>query len=293
MEISPDLKAHLAALIGSSTADATIVETGQNNRVLDFGDQIVRVPRHADSEAALRREGSLLARLAPLLPIAVPHVRILDSEIGPISVHRRLAGEPFYSMDGFGDGERVVQDLAAFLRSLHGLDTAVVAGGQREDRWREIAERLPSDVLPNLSPAIRPVVEAAFHRFAEQADALPVRVIHGDFGTGNILAEHDRVTGVIDFSGCGLGDPAYDIASLVAGLGDGLLARLRRHYPDLEAMTGRIAFYRGTFPLLDILFGIDRDDPAALADGMAGAERSFATARRGWHRPGTIPSSPR
>ena len=277
MEISPDLEARLAALIGSSAADATLVETGQNNRVLDFGDRIVRIPRHAGAETMLRREASLLGRLAPLLPLAVPHVRVLDSEIGPIAVHDRLPGEPFYSLDSFADGEPVVGELAGFLCSLHGLDTAIVADGQREESWREIADRLPSDILPRLSPSIRPAVAAAFQRFAEQVQALPLRVIHGDFGTGNLLAAHGRVSGVIDFAGCGLGDPAYDIASLVAGLGDGLLPRLHPYYSDLGAMTERIGFHRATFPLLDILFGLDHDDPAVLADGIAGAERRFAS----------------
>jgi len=268
--------ARLAALIGSSSADADIIETGQNSRVLDFGDRIVRIPRHAKAEAAFRREASLLDRLRPLLAVAVPQVRMFDSEIGPVAVHDRLPGEPFYSLNGFGDDERVVQDLVSFLHSLHGLDAAVVGDGRREDSWREIADRLPSDLLPKLSSLIRPAVEIAFRRFAERADSLPLQVIHGDFGTGNILAMRDRITGVIDFTGCGLGDPAYDIASLVAGLGDGLLPRLLPHYPGLAAMTERIAFYRATFPLLDMLFGIDHDDPATLADGIAGAERAFA-----------------
>lgn len=278
--MSPELLASLAALIGSDATDARILETGQNSRVLDFGDQIVRIPRHADAETALRREAWLLGRLRPLLPVAVPQVRILDGESGPIAVHDRLPGEPFYSMDGFRDGERVVRDLTAFLRSLHGLDTVIVADGHREDSWREIADRLPSDVLPRLSSSIRPVVESMFRRFAEQADTLPVTVIHGDFGTGNILVADDRVTGVIDFAGCGLGDPAYDIASLVAGLGDALLPRLRRYYPGLTTMMERIAFYRGTFPLLDMLFGLDHADETALADGIASAERSFGAVRR-------------
>jgi len=281
LSVPPDRLARIADLIGSDAAGVKVVETGQNNRVLDFGDQVVRIPRHAGAEAALRRETLLLARLGPLLPVAVPRVLILDSDLGPLAVHKRLPGEPFYSLDEFQEAGPVIAALALFLRSLHGLDTGLVADGQREDGWREIADRLPGELLPKLSASIRPAVEGTFRRFAEQADDLPLRIIHGDFGTGNILAAHDRVTGVIDFAGCGLGDPAYDIASLVAGLGDALLPRLLPHYPELEAMTGRIAFYRGTFPLLDMLFGIDHDDPAALADGIAGAERAFTTVRPG------------
>lgn len=272
--------AGLAALIGSRSVSATVIEAGQNNRVLDFGDRIIRVPRHAGAEAALRREAGLLGRLRPDLPVAIPDVRIVESGIGVIAVHDRLPGEPFQSLDGFGeaDRQRLARDLASFLRALHSLPAETIADGRREDTWQELADRLPADVLPRLSPGARSAVGAAFRRFAERAEDLPTAVIHGDFGTGNILAERGRVTGVIDFAGCGLGDPAYDLASLAAGLGDSFVSRLQPHYPDLPAMAGRIAFYRGTFPLLDMLFGLDHGDEATLADGIAGAERHFATA---------------
>ncbi len=273
--------AGLAALIGSRSAAATVVEAGQNNQVLDFGDRIVRIPRHAGAEAALRREAGLLGRLRPALPIAIPEVQIVESGIGTIAVHDRLPGEPFESLDRFGeaDRERLARDLASFLRALHGLPAGTIADGHREDTWQELAARLPADVLPRLSPGVRTTVDTAFRRFAEHAGELPVAVIHGDFGTGNILADRSRITGVIDFAGCGLGDPAYDFASLAAGLGDEVLRRLRPLCPGLPAMAGRIAFYRGTFPLLDILFGLDHGDDAALGDGVAGAERHFAIGR--------------
>lgn len=84
---------------------------------------------------------------------------------------------------------------------------------------------------------------------------------------------------MIDFAGCGLGDPAYDGASLIAGLGGPSLSQLKTHYPGLRAMAERIVFYRGTFPLSETLFGIDHGDEATLAAGIAGAERLFAAQR--------------
>ncbi|MGH0223151.1 phosphotransferase family protein [Sinorhizobium meliloti] len=276
--MSPDAIARLAALIGAQSTDVRVVEAGQNNRVLDFGDRIVRIPRHAQAEAALWREAELLGRLRPALPITVPDVTVVESEFGPIAVHDRLPGEPFYSLDGFDDcdRERLVRDLGSFLRRLHELPSTKVLDGHLEDSWQELADRLPCDVLPRLSPATRAAVDAAFCRFTEQAGNLPVAAIHGDFGTGNILADRNRVTGVIDFAGCGLGDPAYDIASLGAGLGNCFLSQLQPHYPGLPAMAERISFYQGTFPLMDILFGLDHGNEAAIADGIAGAERLFA-----------------
>jgi aminoglycoside 2''-phosphotransferase len=276
--MNPELLASIAALIGSRSADAIVIESGQNSRILDFGDLIVRIPRHAEAEAALRREAGLLSRVRPALPIAVPDIRIVYSEVGLIAIHPRLAGEPFHSLDGFSDDDQdqMARDLVSFLQTLHALPLTIVGDGQREDGWRELADRLKSDVLPRLSPTTGTVIDGAFRRFAEQAADVPAAVIHGDFGTGNILATDNRVTGVIDFAGCSIGDPAYDLASLSAGLGDRFLSQMQPHYPGLAAMAERIHFYRLTFPLLDILFGLDHGSEATLTEGIAGAERLFA-----------------
>ncbi len=40
--------------------------------------------------------------------------------------------------------------------------------------------------------------------------------IHGDFTLDNVLHSEGRVTGVIDWSGCGAGDPRFDIALALA-----------------------------------------------------------------------------
>ena len=39
-------------------------------------------------------------------------------------------------------------------------------------------------------------------------------LVHGDFGSNNVLAENGRVTGVIDWSEAMIGDSLYDIANL-------------------------------------------------------------------------------
>lgn len=57
-------------------------------------------------------------------------------------------------------------------------------------------------------------------------------------------------------------------ASLSAGLSDDVLVLMAPHYPDIAAMRDRIAFYRSTFPLLDILFGVDHGDAASLEAGL-------------------------
>ena len=94
---------------------------------------------------------------------------------------------------------------------------------------------------------------------------------HGDFGPSNILYSKDeeRVTGVIDFGSSGLGDPAYDFAGLLSGYGEPFVESFAKVYPAVEVFFERIRFYRGTFALLEALFGIENDDERALEAGLA------------------------
>lgn len=41
------------------------------------------------------------------------------------------------------------------------------------------------------------------------------RLVHGDFGSNNVMALGDRITGVIDWSEAMYGDPLYDIANIL------------------------------------------------------------------------------
>lgn len=39
-------------------------------------------------------------------------------------------------------------------------------------------------------------------------------LVHGDFGSNNVLADRDRITGVVDWSEGLIGDPLYDVANI-------------------------------------------------------------------------------
>jgi hygromycin-B 4-O-kinase len=41
------------------------------------------------------------------------------------------------------------------------------------------------------------------------------RLVHGDFGSNNVLCDAGRITGVIDWSEAMVGDPLYDVANIL------------------------------------------------------------------------------
>lgn len=253
-----------------------LIASGQNNLVYDFTTVIVRVPRHADAERDLEREADILAAIRPHLPVPVPALTLHRVGEHLVSVHEKLEGEPLLSLADMAleTQRNLACDLAAFLRALHALPVDILPPGscaQPTSEWHQLFEACVADVFPRLPADAAARIRRDFEAYLAASETLPRTIIHSDFGTGNILVRNGTLSGVIDFAGCGIGDPAYDFASLAAGLGDGFIALMPEHYPGLAAMQTRMAFYRCTFPLLDVLFGLRHGDTQALNAGLSAA----------------------
>ncbi|MXN48597.1 phosphotransferase [Shinella kummerowiae] len=260
---------------------ALVIEGGQNNLVLDTGELIVRVPRHDGASRDLGRETKVLAALVGRLPLPIPNVAVKTLASGTVvAMHMKLPGTALRDLAGvsFAARQQFAEKLAGFLLALHALPVDVLGGADEPDdplaEWSGLLAEVDAKVLPLLSTDTAMAVRARFERFlAGNGEPHPRVVIHGDFGTGNILVDNGKVSGIIDFAGCTIGDPAYDLASLSAGLGDDFLALMRRSYPGIDAMRERICFYRSTFPLLDVLFGLEYGDVSALNAGLEALRR--------------------
>ena len=267
----PTVQEIAEALHAPEMLSAMIIDSGQNNFVIDTGDLIVRVPRHDEARHDLAREAGILAVLAPRLPLPVPTPQLRTVGAHVVAVHCKLPGQPLLSLDGMTDTQKLelAGELALFLQALHAIPVGLLPAETAADpmaEWRALRDQLEAKALPLLPAAVGNSIRARFDRFVGQALVTPRTITHGDFGTGNILVDNGKVSGIIDFAGCGIGDPAYDLASLSAGLGDEFLALMAP--PGIAAMAERINFYRSTFPLLDMLFGIDHGDAAAREAGL-------------------------
>ncbi len=250
-----------------------VVSAGQNNLVLDFGETIVRLPYYPSGVRELAREAEVLAVLRPHLPPLVPVLELLDIGGHVVSMHHKLAGEPMTEPGVLPreDQKTLARDLATFLVALHALPASLLPGAEAVDplaEWHELLRQCEQHAFPLLPADLAADLRKRFTAFLEDPGLSARTIIHGDFGAGNILVHDGRLSGVIDFAGCGIGDPAYDFASLAAGFGDGFLALVERHAPISTPMRERMAFYRCTFPLLDVLFGVEQGDDEALQAGL-------------------------
>ena len=121
--------------------------------------------------------------------------------------------------------------------------------------------------------ALKDLPRGTVDRLGEPANFAHDPVLrHGDFGASNILFDPraGQVTGIIDWTSAGAGDPAYDLAGLWACYGEGFVRSCARGYPAIDGLWDRIRHYAGRFALEEALFGVEYGDDEALRAGLAG-----------------------
>ena len=213
-----------------------------------------RVDRAAAHRRVLRggrREGRHVAA-APHAPPAVtdPGALALASPGAgypwPWSVRRWIEGRPA-TAGRVADPVAFAGDLAGFLVALWGVDAAggPAAGAHSFHRGGALAvydEETRAALARSGRGSIGPRRSVSGTRRSASTSAGPPVWFHGDVATGNLLVDATgRLSAVIDFGTCGVGDPACDLviawtlfdgvsrAAFVEGVGqdEGTWARAR------------------------------------------------------------------
>jgi len=244
-----------------------VSSAGTDNALYRLGDDlVVRLPRIHWAVESLDKEHRWLPRLAPLLPVAIPIplVKGAPAEGYPWhwSVYRWLDGEN-PTIDHHGDSRRLAGELASFLTALQRIDPT---DGPPAGRGGPLAAR--DEPTRAAIDALRGMIDTDAATAAWEAAlqvppwTLPPVWVHADLAPGNVLLVGQRLGGVIDFSGLGLGDPACDLAIAWNLLPEGVrdLFRTTLQVDDATWARGRgwalsialiqLPYYRETNPAL-------------------------------------------
>jgi aminoglycoside 2''-phosphotransferase len=224
---------------------------------------VFRFPKREEAEQKLRMELALLPELAPTLPLPIPqysHIARTPSRAFP----RVFAGYPLLTGQPLTDYIPAIWDtpwwapaVGAFVTALHRFPVArarqlCVPGGTAEE-WRSRYQNLYRGVQEKVYPLVTPRQQAAIRRYfvdfldnPRHFEWEPV-LLHHDIYSGHILLDVDtqKVTGIIDFSDCDIGDPAVDVRDAwepyYSGTMDTTWADRRAFYYHLQPLAEIVA----------------------------------------------------
>lgn len=195
-----------------------VAHDGWDNWTFHLGDRMkMRLPSAEGYAEQAEKESHWLPRLAPHLPFEVPV---------PLAVGQPGEGFPWlWSIYQWIDGDPVTRridklalakDVAAFLNALRSLDTiggpapaqhSFLRGADPMDAYGAEARRFVDALAGTIdTQAAHAVLDTA----ARSRVKTPVWA-HGDIAVGNLLARDGRLSAVIDFGCCAVGDPSCDL----------------------------------------------------------------------------------
>jgi aminoglycoside phosphotransferase (APT) family kinase protein len=196
-----------------------VPSSGTDNALYRLGDEmLVRLPRIHWAVGGVDKDLRWLPKFAPLLPVSipVPLAKGDPAEDYPWTwgVYPWLEGEN-PPLDGIADANSLTSDIASFVNALHRVN---LAGGPPARRGRPLGEAQDEEARPALAElcAMSLIdVDEATDAWEEALEvppwAGPPVWVHGDLLAGNLLLQGGRLTGVIDWGGVGVGDPACDL----------------------------------------------------------------------------------
>ena len=197
-----------------------VASSGTDNAMFRLGDELaVRLPRRQGATEQIEKEHRWLPRLAPLpLEIPVPIALGQPSDGYPWrwSVNEWLGGENAITAP-IDDERSAAIAIAGFIAALQRIDPTGGPEPGPHNFGRGVAlakrDRYVRAALASLESELDvALVAAAWERAlgASEWTGAPVW-IHGDLAPGNLLVRNGRITGVIDFGGLAVGDPACDL----------------------------------------------------------------------------------
>lgn len=244
-----------------------------NDVVIVNGELIFRFPKHEYGFKHLKDEARILRLLQNYITLDIPSP-LYESD--DCLAYRLIPGETL-RRDMLmrlpeGDQQAIADQLAQFLKELHGLqidqnadfEMPMADALMKYEGWVNAYERIREKVFHFLMPHVREWVTEHFEcHLADRSNfEYELKMVDTDIPPYHIMFDRKRrrVNGIIDFGCAGRGDPAIDFGVIIYNYGESFLNRFYRIYPEAETYLKRARFYAGAHEVRWLLTGIERND---------------------------------
>jgi len=249
---------------------------GWDNATFRLGETMsVRLPGAEHYVEAVEKEQRWLPILAGQLPLPVPQP-LAKGTPGcgfprPWSVYRWIDGAPATAA-AIADLPQFAADLADFLTALYLIDPVGGPPPGTHNFFRggplTVYDGETRDELQALEGHIDTALAAEVWQAALDATWDGSEVwFHGDAQPGNLLLDHGRLSAVLDFGTCGVGDPACDTTIAWTFL-SGTSSRVFRERLPVDSATWVRGRGWAIWKAMKVLVGALKTDPQDAAFTM-------------------------
>jgi aminoglycoside phosphotransferase (APT) family kinase protein len=248
---------------------------GHDNRSFRLGEaMLIRMPTGEAYALKVPKEQKLLPQIAPHLTVAIPVPLKLGrpSNAYPFnfSIYQWLDGESANQIQiDPNNKEQIALALATFLKELQGIDTKEGPAPGQHNWWRGDHVSVYDQQARRQIATLKDIIDS--HKaLALWENALSSRWcknpvwIHGDLAIGNILINEGTLSGIIDFGGIGIGDPACDLViswTFLEGRSREIFHDCMELDTDTWTRARGWALWKATFELCN---RIDKNDTASV-----------------------------
>jgi aminoglycoside phosphotransferase (APT) family kinase protein/dephospho-CoA kinase len=195
---------------------------GWDNATFHLGEEmLLRIPRGEGYALKVPKEHVLLKKLRPNFSVEIPQPIAMGNPSKEYqwnwSIYQYLEGDSANSIKlSDKELENIAYDLGKFLNELHKIDTKDASLPGLHNGWRGEHVSVYECGALNYFNQLKDIIDydkvlSLWKKAVATKWQEPPVWIHGDLSSGNILIKDGRLSAVIDFGGCGIGDPACDL----------------------------------------------------------------------------------
>ena len=247
--IDPRARAlHSAALLGGLDAGTYAVDLDVAGERRELIVRVYTFPKQRDGSSA-RRYWRAISGIPATAPLPVPRPVLLDAEgalIGlPCMVMTRLRGSVLARPS---DEDDWIDQLGAAVASIHEIDVrGLPADYPRAASPIDLVETRLGYWPPAILEDLWREVADALRSHAPRVISNGMVLSHHDFWFGNTLWSDERLTGIVDWDGAQIDDPAFDVGyarvDMQLTLGREAADRMLARYVERRGPLHSLAFW--------------------------------------------------
>lgn len=243
---------------------------GTGNIAYEVNDNLIfRFPKGPANQVQLAQEIILQPVLGRFSTLPYPKFDYLPADHSFVG-YEKLQGNPLIlEMAHFDSWEAFAEQISNFLNQLHSIpknklnNLNILIEDKSFSDWQ--AHSLPFyEKTKHLIPSqYYPEIEEFFNS-KPQNQSFDKVLCHNDLGIEHILVTSDKVSGIIDWGGVAIADPACDFARIYRDVGPKILDMVIAKYDTTPANRGQIReraiFYGKCLIFEDLYCGIREDE---------------------------------